>query len=119
MIKSGASLRKAGYRYDADKAIYWLKKAAEQEYRDAFWELSNLYHNLGQYEESVQWGFKAAERKDPYALLVCGSLCYNGKDGFPQDRDRSFEYLSYFLTLSLKKLPMLFCFNYQRLNYFV
>lgn len=90
-----ASLRKAGYRYDADKAIYWLKKAAEQEYRDAFWELSNLYHNLGQYEESVQWGFKAAERKDPYALLVCGSLCYNGKDGFPQDRDRSFEYLSY------------------------
>ena len=24
-----------------------------------------------------------------------------------------------FLTLSLKKLPMLFCFNYQRLNYFV
>ena len=23
------------------------------------------------------------------------------------------------LTLSLKKLPMLFCFNYQRLNYFV
>jgi len=25
----------------------------------------------------------------------------------------------YFLTLSLKKLPMLFCFNYQRLNYFV
>lgn len=26
---------------------------------------------------------------------------------------------SSFLTLSLKKLPMLFCFNYQRLNYFV
>lgn len=25
----------------------------------------------------------------------------------------------YLLTLSLKKLPMLFCFNYQRLNYFV
>ena len=24
-----------------------------------------------------------------------------------------------FLTLSLKKLPMLFYFNYQRLNYFV
>ena len=23
------------------------------------------------------------------------------------------------LTLSLKKLPMLFCSNYQRLNYFV
>ena len=30
-----------------------------------------------------------------------------------------FFYRAHFLTLSLKKLPMLFCFNYQRLNYFV
>ena len=30
-----------------------------------------------------------------------------------------FVVLFLFLTLSLKKLPMLFCFNYQRLNYFV
>ena len=45
-----------------------------------------------------------------YALLLASS--------FDGDTDVVYA-VALFLTLSLKKLPMLFCFNYQRLNYFV
>lgn len=87
------SLKKAGYRYDTDKAIYWLNKAAEQEYRDAYWELAYIYHNLRQEEYYVRWSFKAADGKIPEALYICGLSCYDGEDGFPKDRDKSFKCL--------------------------
>ena len=45
----------------------------------------------------------------PYPAFVL--FCLNKK--------ARFAVVAGVLTLSLKKLPMLFCFNYQRLNYFV
>ena len=94
-----------GVRKDYAEAFKWYRKAAEQEYTEAEFNLGSMYDN-GQgipqdYVEAVMWYRKAAEKGHARAQFKLGRMYQKGK-GIP--KNRSISYMWY--VLAEKKLDM-------------
>jgi TPR repeat protein len=81
-----------GSEADADQAMAWWRKAAEQDDVQAMNKLANAYQ-LGKFvprdgELSVSWLRKAVEKDDPLAELELGADYANGF-GVPKDKDQA------------------------------
>ncbi len=72
--------RGEGVAENAEKAVYWYRRAAEQGYANAQSNLG-VYVNAGKgvtqdYKEAVRWFRKAAEQENAHAQFALGALYY-------------------------------------------
>lgn len=72
-----------GTKKDLPRAASYYQKSAEQNHRDAMFEMGWIYQTgeaglAKDYEQSAKWYLKAAEKGHPAAMYGIASLYYNG-----------------------------------------
>ena len=81
-----------GVAEDADKAVYWYEKAAEQGHAEAQWALGFMYDDGSDvkqdYTKANYWYEKAADRGNSSAQNHLGMRYYEGSHGLSQDKQR-------------------------------
>ena len=86
---------KLGVAQDYAKAVYWLRKAAEQGYDEAQHNLGVCYYNgegvAKDYTESAKWFRKAAEQTYAPAQNNLG-VCYARGEGLAKDAAKAVEW---------------------------
>ncbi len=80
-----------GTEKDLSTAVGYYQRSAEQDHRDAMFEMGWLYQTgegglAKDYEKSAKWYLKAAEKGHPAAMYGIASLYYNGM-GVKMDLD--------------------------------
>ena len=74
-----------GVPQDYAVAVSWFRKAADQGYGDAQYDLGNMYLSvLRDYAAAVSWYRKAADQGNASAQYNLGLMYANGQ-GVPQD----------------------------------
>lgn len=81
---------------DHEKALYYYRKAAEQEYVKAYCKIGDFYFHGRAVEkdekEAFKWYSKAAEQNDPAAQNKLGFFYLNGRGGVEKDYSEAFRY---------------------------
>lgn len=84
-----------GVDKDIETAEYWYKKAANNGYEYAQYNLGKLYYygNFGQNkkDEGIKWFFKAAKNHHPYTNLLLGKFYLKG-EYFDQNYSKAIKY---------------------------
>jgi len=82
IYRQGLSTKK-----DSNKAIYWIKKAAQTN-SEAMSILGSLYITQSNYKDGLKYLDKAAKKSNPTALYVLGAIYFDGT-GVKQNCKRS------------------------------
>jgi len=78
--------------FDSQKALYWYKKAAEQNYSQAFVRIgAHYYFDENDKKKGIEYFLKAAEMGNPIAYGNLASSCVNG-DLEKRDYKKAIEY---------------------------
>lgn len=78
---------------DFKKAIYWMRKAADQGYAPAQDALGGFFSHEGEHEEAIVWYTRASEQNYPNAFLSLG-LAFDKGLGVSKDDRVALEMLS-------------------------
>jgi uncharacterized protein len=81
---------------DLERAKSWLKKAAEQQYSQAYYWLGNVHMFQSGTRDEVKaapWYGKAAERGHPEAQFLLGMILFSSKT-VPQDRTEAYKWIA-------------------------
>src|SRR6266568_4226090 len=86
-----------GLPQDYAKAVYWFRKAAEEDHAEGQYNLGGCYYR-GQgvakdYTESVKWCRKAADQGDAKDQCLVG-LCYFKGEGAAKDYIQAYKWLN-------------------------
>lgn len=85
-----------GVEKNLETATGYYQKSAEQDHRDAMFEVGLMYQ-VGQggltkdYEKSAKWYLKSAEKGHPAAMYAVAGLYYNGM-GVKRDMDMAMSW---------------------------
>ena len=85
-----------GLPKDANEAVKWYRKAAQQNFAQAEYDLGSCYAEgqgvMKDDAEAVKWYRKAADQNLPKAEYNLGVEYYFGRKGVPQDYFRAFKW---------------------------
>ena len=79
-----------GVPKDANEALNWYRKAAEQGEPQAQWSVGVDFHNKGDYAEAVKWFEKSAAQDYSGGQLMLG-MCYFLGQGVDQDKTIGYD----------------------------
>lgn len=77
-----------------EKSVHWFRKAAEQEYVPAFWEMGNAYRDgLGverNFGEAAAWFTRGVQVGDPSCMTFLGLMHFRG-EGMAEDEEAAVQ----------------------------